>query len=332
MKKIFRNYHNYNASIFDLIDGSSEVKQTTALGYLFSQDENVLREFLKLKQINSILGKVKIENLSKIVVHTELTSNDDKRVDIAILLYKDNQPLKALLIEAKSIKLNISPKNVVDQLEDYLFKEKFNELKSFNELCGCILSKNSFILTKGNITSISWNCIINILNKCDGLAKEFLNFLIKINGAMNFYEEEVYSIPAGITYKYQYEYPYIYECPNSGKNYKSIKKPLYFAFRKQGGGIMEKLFGIEKIIILNPFEDFNSFWADPSYSDELKNRVKHYCDDIWGNNYANEEKQFFILSLNNQIDLPHKPKPKKNNSFRAYYKLSDLLNQNNEVI
>lgn len=332
MKVIFRNYQNCNASIFELIGGDSEVKQTTALGYLLSQDENVLRAFFNLKQITSILGKIKIETLSKIVVHTELTSTNDKRVDIAILLYKDNKPLKALLIEAKSIKLSISPKDVVNQLEGYLLREKFQELKHFKDIFGCILSKNDFVLQTKNITSISWNNVIAILNKYDGLPKEFLNFLMKINGTMNFYEEEVYSIPAGETSELVYQYPSIYECPNSGTNYTSIKKPLYLAFRKKGGGVMEKLFGLENIIVLNPSQDFDSFQEDPSYSEEIKKRVKYYCDDSWGENYANEEKQFFILSLSNQIDLPHKPKPNKNNSFRAYYKLADLLNCNKKII
>ncbi len=44
-------------------------------------------------------------------------------------------------------------------------------------------------------------------------------------------EEEVYSLPAGDSYELQYHYPYIYEC----SNYTSIKKPLYFTFKKEEG-------------------------------------------------------------------------------------------------
>jgi hypothetical protein len=34
------------------------------------------------------------------------------------------------------------------------------------------------------------------------------------------------------------------------------------------------------------------------------------------------------LSENDNIELKNNPKPEKNNSFRAYYKLSDLLTNN----
>ncbi len=49
---------------------------------------------------------------------------------------------------------------------------------------------------------------------------------------------------------------------------------------------------------------------------------------MWGEEkkYEDKERQFFILSKENQIPLKHKPRPLINNSFRAYYKLSDLLN------
>jgi hypothetical protein len=47
---------------------------------------------------------------------------------------------------------------------------------------------------------------------------------------------------------------------------------------------------------------------------------------IWNDNEKpDEEKQFFILSEKNTIQLQHSPKPKKNNSFRAYYELADIL-------
>ncbi|MDQ5770813.1 hypothetical protein [Thiothrix subterranea] len=329
MEKVFRNYKYVNSSIFDLIDGDTEVKQTIALGYLLSQDENILRQFLSLKPIVSVMGKYKETDFSKIIIHTELTSKNDKRIDISIQFYKNNKPIKALIIEAKNIKLNISPKNVVNQITKYLENEEFKELHGFEVLYGCILSKNNFIFKSEKIVSISWSDIINILYKSAGLAKDFLTFLTRINGSMNFYEKEVYSVPAGETSIYQYGYPHIYECPNSGKNYKSIKKPLYFAFRQKDGGIMEKLFGVEKIIILNPNQDFESFLDDPSYSDTTKERIKNYCDNIWGEEkYSDDEKQFFILSSSNQINLSHKPRPKANNSFRAYYKLSDLLDVN----
>ena len=90
---------------------------------------------------------------------------------------------------------------------------------------------------------------------------------------------------------------------------------------------MEKLFGIEDVIVFNPFLDFNTFMANPKYSNETKKRIKEYCDDFWGDgNYDDNEKQFFLLSLENQIELKHKPKPNKSVQGRIYYKLAEILN------
>ena len=94
-----------------------------------------------------------------------------------------------------------------------------------------------------------------MLSNKNGLAKDYLEFISRIKGTMKFYEKEVFSIPAGDSYKYQYNYPHIYECPNEGTQYTSMKKPLFMAFRKKLG-IMEKIFGVEEIIIMNPKTDF----------------------------------------------------------------------------
>jgi hypothetical protein len=45
----------------------------------------------------------------------------------------------------------------------------------------------------------------------------------------------------------------------------------------------------------------------------------------------NDEKQVFLLS-DKTIALPHKPKPKRNNAFRAYYELAELLDQSKDFV
>jgi len=150
---------------------------------------------------------------------------------------------------------------------------------------------------------------------------------------MKFYEKEVLSIPAGDSFEYQYDYPFIYECPNEGTQFTSLKKPLFMTFRQVPGGIMEKLFGVDDVIIMNPHTDFEAFWNNKSYSKEVKERVKNYCDRYWsGGLYDNKEKQFYILSETNQIVLLHKPRPRMNGVYRVYYKLSTILNQDISII
>ena len=328
MKIQFRTYNDLKSTVFDLISGKSEVKQTLALGYLLANDLIFLTKFFKIKSIRKIFKIGNINKYSDIIIHTELISENKKRIDIAILFYVNGNPDKALIIEAKSIKTKVSPIGIKNQIENYLFNEKFTSLNGFKIIKGCSLTKNQLVINSKDIALLSWNELINILIKSDELAKDYLNFLTKINGTMKFYEKEVYSIPAGDSYKYQYNYPFIYECPNEGKNFVSIKKPLYFAFRKEKG-IMEKLFGVNEIIVFNPKKDFEVFLSNPNYSNEIKKRIKDYCDDLWGEGkYDDNEKQFFILSTTNQLELEHKPRPEKNNAFRAYYALSELLNKN----
>lgn len=331
MKHIFRTYNSLNATVFDLLSGDTEVKQTTAFAYVLSKDKNILQDFLNLEEIQRILGKIKLERFNKVIVHSELISCNKKRADIVIQLFQNNKPKIGLIIEAKSARINSSAKQIVNQISGYIRPKEFSELNHF-EIYGCSLTKNDLIMSDPQITAISWSNIFEMLNGKKGLAKEFLDFISNIKGTMKFYEKEVFSIPAGNSNKYQYDYPNIYECPNEGSRYTSMKKPLFMAFRKKLG-VMEKIFGVDDIIIMNPKTDFQSFLKNNAYSDEVKKRVTHYCNDLWGEeNYDDNEKQFFILSQSNQIELKHKPRPKRNNAFRAYYKLSELLNADKKIV
>lgn len=333
MKQIFRTYNSLDASIFDLIDGSFEVKQTTGLAFLLANDSSFLSSLLCLPEFKILIGKINIKDYSKIIVHSELISKAGKRIDIAVQLYKNGIPDFAIIIEAKNVNKNTSFKNVLSQVKGYINSNEFSELKEFQKIYGCALTKNDLLINSGTITSISWNKIIKLLSgKKTGLAKEYLVFLIRIKGIMKFYEREVFSVPAKGSFQYQYDYPHIYECPNVGKNFISMKKPLYMTFRKHLG-VMERLFGVDDIIIMNPHTDFEAFMKNSSYSQETKKRITKYCDDFWNpGNYDDNEKQFFVLSLTNQIELNHHPKPAKNNSFRAYYTLSELLNSDKKIV
>jgi hypothetical protein len=300
--------------------------------FLFSKGVSIRRNDRYLKG-DLQRGQLSPEypNYDKVVVHSELYSINKKRADIVIQLYKNQNPDLAIIIEAKNAKIKSSSKSIIKQISGYLNPKEFPELTDF-ELYGCALTKNDLVMHNPKITSVSWSSIFEILSNKTGLAKDYLEFISRIKGTMKFYEKEVFSIPAGDSYKFQYNYPFIYECPNEGTRYTSMKKPLFMAFRKRLG-IMEKIFGVEEIIIMNPNTDFSSFLNNKKYSNELKKRMTDYCNEYWGEGkYDDSEKQFFILSQSNQIDLIHKPRPKRNNAFRAYYKLSELLDLKKKTV
>lgn len=332
METIFRTYNTLDGSVFDLMSGKNEVKQTLGLAFLLSQDIKVLHSFLKLEEIKNVIGNLSFKKYNKVIIHTELISVSKKRADIVIQLYKNNLPEIAIIIEAKTAIKNIKGRTVINQLETYLEPSEFKSLEKFKTY-GCTLTKNDIVITHNRITALSWHRIFEFLNKHKGLSQEYLKFITNIKGTMQFYEKEVLSIPAGNSSIYQYNYPYIYECPNEGIQFTSLKKPLFMTFRQVPGGVMEKLFGVDDIIIMNPHTDFEAFWNNKTYTIEVKERIKNYCDRFWqGQHYDNNEKQFYILSETNQIELLHKPRPEKNGVFRAYYRLSTILNQENTII
>jgi len=331
MKSTFRLYNQVNSSFFNLIKGISEVQQTKGLALLLSKSDIFLNEFI-LKLTNNKL------EFDEVIVNSELQSGAKKeglRIDVLIRLFFNKKPIKSFLIEAKSANKNIEQDAVKSQIDRYV-DESFPELEAFtnqDSLLLVSLTKYNTVSADNKYKFLTWSEIINMLLKIKDKSKEqflneltldYLKFLTNIKGTMKFYENEVLSIPtAKETNLLATEEPFIYECPDNRK-YRINSKPLYVTFRKSGGGEMKKLFGVDDIIILNPSTDLDTFMNDESYDKDVRDRVKKYCDTT-NLKEIDDRKQFFILSVTNLIELKHNPKPLKNNSYRAYYRLADIL-------
>ncbi|MDQ1773060.1 hypothetical protein GQR60_19960 [Labilibaculum sp. A4] len=337
MRNSFRLYSSMNSSYFDLISGDKETQQTKGLGLLLSKSQTALKAFLDINSIKSKIGEIDLKSISRVIVNCELISNslNKYRADIVLRFYKDGQPFKAILIEAKSINKGTSVYDTNKQIENYIENEVFQELKVFrNNSLGVTLTKLPSYTKHASLVSITWEDIISafyeVLPKQNTLLDDYFSFLTNINGTMKFYEKEVFSIPTAKWSEQAIDELKVYECPNDGK-YLIKHKPLYITFRKSGGGEMDKLFKVEEIIILNFYDDFETFMKDENYSVNYRDRVKGYVDYLLENKIwvelPKDEKQVFILS-DNVIELKNRPRPKNgNNSFRAYYELADLLNK-----
>lgn len=336
MNSNFRLYNSINSSYFDLISGDKETQQTKGLGLVLSKSEEALKAFLKIRAIKARIGEIDIANLSRIIVNCELISNTENklRADVLIRLYRKGKPYVSLLIEAKSINKSTSAKEAEIQTNNYLSKEAFEEVKEFGANCfGVTLTKLPSYTSDKGLISITWEDIIEAFHEAktenNQLLNDYFDFITNINGAMKFYEKEVYSIPSADWSQQAINDYSIYECPNEGR-YIIKQKPLYITFRKNGGGEMEKLYKIEKIIILNFKADYEAFLLDETYDQSYRDRVKAYAEymlekEKW-KELPSDTKQVFVLS-NNPIELKNRPKPERNNSFRAYYELADLLNK-----
>jgi hypothetical protein len=345
MNKItFRLYEQLNSSFFDLIEGGNETKQTKGLGILLSKSPVFLKSFLNLHKIKSNIKLENIDYYSNIVINCELGSKgpEKKRIDILIRFFNNHKLDKAIVIEAKTISKTIGYFSARNQLNEYVenhFSDVFHEISN-KDILKIVLTKYENAETTDNTISMAWDSILKLLysikpspnNLETQLCRDYFNFLTKINGTMKFYEKEVFSIPSADWSQELIEMCNVYECLNSGR-YVIKKKPLFLAFRKSGGGEMERLYKIDEIIILNPKLELHAF-LDSDYDRRKKESVRKYCDFMtenekghWKDGLPNDERQFIILSQKDNIELskPY-PKPKRNNSYRAYYTLSEILN------
>jgi len=332
------SFKKYNASIFDLISGDNETKQTKGLAYIFSQYNDFLFDFLEMKkiksEIQSLVNDFNKNKIDAIEVSAEKISNTGNRADIVIKLFSKNIVLLAIVIEAKSINVKVNQDDLSSQIKDkYLNDNSFNDLENVKKI-GIVLTKYRYMIP--DIISITWDEIINLLNnyckknKSDNtLIYQYFNFLTNIGGSMKFYEKEVVSIPAGETIDLIEKHK-VYSCRNSGI-YAKIPPSLYVTFRRGNGGEMSKLYKLVDTIVFNPNDpnDVNRL-KESNIETKIIKQIEGYLSDdkAWRDN---TDCKFFILSFDNNIELPKKPKPKNgNNANIAYYTLSELLQ--NELV
>ncbi|MBN1969679.1 hypothetical protein JXM83_00085 [Candidatus Woesearchaeota archaeon] len=335
MKKNFRLYTDnrkeYNSSIFDLINGDKETKQTKGLAYILSQYTDFLFLLLEYKPIKEIL-KEKLgfdfdkKSLTAIEVSAERITIDKKRADIVIKLDALKKPLIAIIIEAKSIKVNVNQQSLSKQILEYLGDKTFPDLIHYPKV-GIALTKYNQSIPE--IANVSWENLIQLLfgfcktKKSEEIVYQYLKFITEIDKAMKYYEKEVLSIPAAKSLDLVERFN-IYVCPDT-KDY-NYKKPIFVGFRKGGGGVMEKLYKIEDIIILNPTVESEIETLRYSvYSDEVKARILNYIKETNYKVKIDYDEKFYILSESETIVLHNKPKPKRNNAKFTYYTLSEVL-------
>jgi hypothetical protein len=331
-KTYFRLYSDgqsdLNSTIFDLISGNHETKQTKGLAYVFSQNPEFLRKFLNKSFIINKLGvkQIRTKQLKSIEVNAEKYTQNQLRADIVVKVNMKHTQSFALIIEAKDINANnIKKIDIKKQIDNYLKEGNIPDLEGYYKI-GITLTKYKYNIS--DIISLTWNYILDFISVyCNEnhediiLLKQYKEFLTQINRTMNYYEREVLSIPAGDTYNLVQNYN-VYACPNN-KNY-SYKQSIFVTFREQDSE-MTNLYKIEDIIILNPSiqEELRAL-QNSTLPQGTINRILNYIrNDNRGNN--NEEKRFYILSTTEIIPLDHNPRPDRIIQKHTYFTLKDIL-------
>ena len=316
----YRLYDKVNCSIFDLI-GTLEPDQTKSLGLLFANSKGALNVFLGL------LG-LSFKQYNKYIVDCEPRNIAKKRFDILIRFYNNNSPSEALLIETKSVKVSNASKRAIVQLQSY---SGFNKLNGFSNQVCVTLTRNTTLSIKNGVISVTWSQFISKLHNYaikskDKMAYNYVNYIMSIQGNMNYYEEDILSIPAGLSYSAILKSG-IYICPTTGRRYAHQRKTLYITFKEKKGGSMKTLYKLKDIIEgidLNDLSLIDVLDQKQGFAG-IRQRIEDYkkCTKYPQNNH--DSKRLFILDMDNSITLPNPVRPLENNSNWPYYKLKDFL-------
>lgn len=318
----FRKYDKIS-TIFDLIGGDLEPKQTTALGYLFNKSRSALNAFLKLIGVKVTFDKCIVD------CEAQCKEKDNNgRIDILLRLYQDEHPVKAIIIEAKSVKAKTSEVAANNQVQKYV---SFPQLKGFSNKETVTLTQDVKTLVEGS-TSITWLDLVNELSNVQGkepIIKDFINYILNIKGNMKHYEEEIVSIPAGNSYEAVVSSG-IYECPVEYK--RNPQNPLFITFREKGGGAMKTLYKLLDVLELDLDDEASIEKVDEASIEKvgkqlnLKDRLDRYKS--FGTP-TKGVKRVYVLDIDDAITLPIPVNPMENNTPIINYKISDFIGECN---
>lgn len=320
----FRKYDKIS-TIFDLIGGDLEPKQTMALGFLFSKSRSALNAFLKLIGVKVTFDKCIVDCEAQ---RKEKDNND--RIDILLRLYQDEHPAKAIIIEAKSVKAKTSEVVANNQVQKYL--NGFSQMEGFSNIETVTLTQNVKTLVEGS-TSITWLELVNELSKDpqkEPIIKDFINYILNIKGNnMKHYEEEIVSIPAGNSYEAVVSSG-IYECPVEYK--RNPQNPLFITFREKGGGAMKTLYKLLDVLELDLDDEASIEKVDEASIEKvgkqlnLKDRLDRYKSF---ETPTKGVKRVYVLDIDDAITLPIPVTPMENNTPIINYKISDFIGECN---
>ena len=292
------------SSPFDLI-GKKEPDQTKSLGYVLARSEAIMERFLdvirkKTHVTNPVFKHFRISEFIKddYYVDCELLLGTEEstkyRADIVIHFPHNNF---VIVIEAKSLNATTAAKDAARQGAGYAAR--------LAENCLVVSLTNQKEFSTGDYTCIQWSDVVDLFdtiirknkNRDVSLEQDFLNYILKINGVMKYYDCEVLSIPAGKTIKAVEEFG-IYEC-DWGTNKRGEHKPLFIAFRGKKGRV-KTLYKIDDVLSMHLKGDLYESDLN-SLSPDIKERIVNYKKEIIVG--GKDFKWVFIINKHESIEL-----------------------------
>lgn len=301
-------YNKINCSIFDLMGKDNGVKhnehepnQTKGLGYLLAKSAIAMKAFC------SLVGETIVKG-DRWTVDCEMMSKTSpkvlQRIDILIRITNKKGLTRSLLIEAKSFNSKTPATNAINQASHYASAFGVTIDKIVSLTFDYDYSIVPLVKTSIPIVMIRWRDVLNALLKTQSqepLLIDYINYLIKNNHVMNYYDDEVLTIPARGTYD-AVNKSSLYVCPSSFSFIK--KKPLYVAFRGYKGKTTE-LYKVEEKFILDPYDSLSITKITKQYLDFSK-RMDDYLSMIKHTKLkpTHSPHCVFYLDKNSMIKLP----------------------------
>ncbi len=126
-------------------------------------------------------------------------------------------------------------------------------------------------------------------------------------------QTQVFSIPAADSY-IALKTNCVYSCPASYLEFAD----KYLAFRQKGGE-MDAIYSVDSVCTLDPHDE--TTWRFVASSS--RDRIRQYVHDRADYFASNRGKHRFYL-LTEAVELPHKPRPERNNVNRRRYTWQEL--------
>lgn len=302
-----------------------------SLGYLLAKSDIALETFLGMLFCK---GDVKKLISYKCVVDCEminlLPNRKSQRADIVLRFYRNYCPEHAIIIEAKSACARINNQCAASQANLYL---TMPHLQAFPQKS--IVTLTTIVTGSGaNVTSIKWSDLISeFMQVANGkcweaeLIRNYVEYILKIQNIMNFYDKEVLVIPAAKSAPMASN-PLcgIYECLVGRKHYDARAKshPLFIALAGRGGRI-DMLYKVNEILQLDIHDQqaINALGKNQKYTN-LVNRIDYYKNNVKFPLLAGD-RWIFVLDHSRSVKLPYNVVVKKMTRSHHYRNLRDFV-------
>lgn len=323
-------------SIFTAL-GRQELAMTKGLAAVLAEAPSLAFDLVSKTPLSKCVLKAGLE-LETLLSATDLTVDSEERQvagggprrDLVLRFLRDGSRLLTVIVEAKHTDLEAN-ESVLEQLHRYVEANGQLDMPGDRKV-GLALTKAELVPTKSNTASITWTRLTEVLSSSHSLMADQFAMHVRKSMSLQHFEVEVYSVPAGdsadsIEKHYLHAFPQKYGAPIC----------LFLAPRLKGGGEIPKLYRVLRVYDVSDGQLREQIarieQEDAAAGTDVGKRMRGYfADRLDGSVHLDEELRVFVLQTK-PIVLNHKPRPKRNNTFKKKtWTLADLLDSSQSVL